>query len=166
MLCIMGACMMTGLALEARLKRRYCLLREMRESLIFLEKEMAYHRIPLDESLLAVSKRCTTELSALFGTAAAQIRPCAGRSFRELWSEAVSSQLPKDILEEEEVQLFLEAADALCNTDMVLQKTLLQKYAERFERRSTLAWEDCLEKGRLYRRLGGVAGIFLILLLL
>jgi stage III sporulation protein AB len=88
------------------------------------------------------------------------------QSFRALWEQSVQQHLPQGILKDEERQLLLEAAGAFCNSDTSLQNTLLEQYADRFLQQSNLADREYREKSRLYRRLTGAAGIFLILLLL
>lgn len=164
--CILAASLLAGLGLESRLKRRFAILREMGEILIFLEKEMAYHRSPVPEAFQSASKRCGTELQAVFAEAASAVSLREGREFQEIWENAVCRNIPGGVLEAEERDLICESAAALCNTDTVLQRTLLEKYADRFQELSRLASDVYREKGSLYRRLSMAAGVFLIILFL
>ncbi len=166
MFCVMAACALTGIALERRLKKRWQLFREMRETLVFLEKEMTYHRSPIHEAFRAAAGRCATELGDVLLETAGQIERRSGQTFREMWSEALMRQLPSGLLAQDELHLFGETAAALCNTDVVMQKTLLEKYADRFRLMSEAEAEACREKGGLYRRLSAAAGIFLVILLI
>ena len=161
MLCILTACILTGLSLEQRLRRRGQLFREMQETMIFLEKEMTYHRSPIHEAFCSAQKRCVTALGRVFSEAAAQVEQRNGRSFREIWEDALARFIPDGLL-----QLLAETSDALCNTDVVMQKTLLGKYADRFRTMSEEEARICSEKGGLYRRLAVAAGVFLVILFL
>lgn len=166
MLCILTACILTGLSLEQRLRRRGQLFREMQETMIFLEKEMTYHRSPIHEAFCSAQKRCVTALGRVFSEAAAQVEQRNGRSFREIWEDALARFIPDGLLTRDEMQLLAETSDALCNTDVVMQKTLLGKYADRFRTMSEEEARICSEKGGLYRRLAVAAGVFLVILFL
>lgn len=165
MLCILTACILAGLALEQRLKRRGQLFREMKEALAFLEKEMTYHRSPICEALLQAAKRCGSELRDVLSDAAAQTSRRDGSSFRKIWEAALAHHIPECLLSQEETQLFADVSAALCGTDVVMQRTLLGKYADRFRLLSEEEARICREKCGLYRRLTAAAGIFLVILL-
>ena len=59
-----------------------------------------------------------------------------------------------------------EISAAMCSADVVLQRALLDKYADRFRMMSAREAELLREKGGLYRRLAAAAGVFLVLALL
>lgn len=166
MLCILAACILTGFVLEQRLKRREQLFREMQETMTFLEKETTYHRSPIHEAFRSVQKHCMTALSGVFSEVAAQVEQRNGQSFQKIWEDALARFIPDGLLTQDEMQLFVESSAALCNTDVVMQKTLLGKYADRFRLMSEEEEQLCREKGGLYRRLTVAAGIFLVILLL
>ncbi len=164
-LCIMVASAVTGAELERRVKRRWLLLREMYETLLFLEKEMTYHRSPVREAFDYASKRCATELSGVLAQTAERIGQRTGEPFAQMWEESLAAQLPQGLFAREELELFRETSVALCGTDVVMQKTLLEKYADRFRTMSEREAEVCREKGGLYRKLTLAAGAFLVILL-
>lgn len=132
----------------------------------FLEKEMTYHRSPIHEAFRSAQKRCVTALGGVFSEAAAQVEQRNGRSFQKIWEDALARFIPDGLLTQDEMQLLVEVSDALCNTDVVMQRTLLGKYADRFRAMSEEEARICGEKGGLYRRLAVATGIFLVILLL
>ncbi len=164
MLCILSASVLAGIWMEARLKKRFAILREMGEILTFLEKEMTLHKAPAAEAFKSAAGRCGTELSEVFSETASGIMRRDGKSFREIWESSVRQRLPRDVLEQEEMELICETAAALCNTDTVLQRTLLEKYTDRFREKGRAVSGECREKGNLYRKLAVAAGVFLIIL--
>lgn len=163
-LCILAASAMVGIELERGMKKRWMFLLEMQEVLAFLEKEMTYHRSPIPEAFRGAASRCSTELKGILLLAAGEAEKREGRSFEEIWSAAVDESIPAQLLSAEELQAVKGAADALCNPDVVMQRTLLEQYAGRFGAMSKKAAEVCREKGGLYRKLTTAAGIFLVIL--
>ncbi len=162
----MAACVLTGLGLERRIKDRWQLFREMQETLTFLEKEMTYHRSPICEAFRLAAKRCRTRLGETLTEAAEQMEKRSGRSFPLIWEDALGKTIPSGLLTQDETQLFIEVRAALCNTDIVMQKTLLEKYVDRFRMMAETEAQVCLEKGGMYRKLAAAAGIFLVILLI
>lgn len=165
-LCVMMASFLAGIGLEHRMKRRWRIYQEMQETLVFLEKEMTYHRSPVQEAFRCAAGRCRTELTQVLDRTAARIGERSGKAFETMWEESLAACLPDGLFSQEELQLFRETSAALCNTDIVIQKTLLEKYADRFRMLSGKEAEACREKGGLYRKLTAAAGVFLVIVLL
>lgn len=164
--CILAAGLLAGLGMEMRLKKRAAILREMAEIFALLEKEMSYHRAPVPEAFHSAAKRCSTEVKEVLEDAAAKASLREGNSFADIWRQAVYRKLPPGVLGPDETELICESAAALCNTDTILQRTLLEKYADRFQALGKIAAGEAREKGNLYRRLAMAAGVFLIILFL
>ncbi|MCC8101302.1 MAG: stage III sporulation protein AB [Clostridiales bacterium] len=165
LLCIFGACCLTGLEQERRLKQRWLFLREVREMLQFLEKEMTWHRTSLDDALRCAAVGCKTSLGAILLDCAEQVESRCGLSFQEIWRTNVSRDLSPGFLSDTEYQCFLELEMALCGADTVSQKTQLQKFEQRFLGFCESAHVEWKEKGALYRRLSAAAGVAAVILL-
>ncbi len=163
---ILAACILAGMELERGLKRRWLILRELHEMLLFLEKEMIFRRTPVPEALEDAAAQCRTEAQALFQKAAGLAGAKRGASFGALWEEAAAASGLEEILAAEEYQETCRMAQALSNTDTVMQKTMLEKYQSRFEEMSVEMERQYREKGALYRKLTAAAGAFLALLFL
>lgn len=165
-LCILAASFLLGMELDRNFRRRPAFLREMYELLTFLEKEMTFHRAPVPEALRGAARQYTTELSQVLLETAKRAGSREGGTFAEIWRESAGTGIPAGLLSEEELLVFLETSEALCSTDTVMQRTLLQKYAARFETLYREEAETCREKCLLVRRLSAAAGVFLVILLL
>lgn len=165
-LCILAASMLTGVQADRRMKQKCTFLQEMYELLRFLEKEMTYHRSPIQESFRSAAESCTTVLRAVLFDAAERIEKREGSVFRKLWAEAVEQNITREIADGEVRAALLDAADALCNTDTVMQRTLLEKHAARFGELYQAELEAYREKSLLYRRLCAAAGVFCVILLI
>lgn len=160
----LAACLF-GSAMEFQVKKRWMILRELRELFRFLQKEMIYHRSPLEEALLLAAKSGMQETGEMLRRIAEEMKKRNGRTFQEIWGQAVACCLG-NILEPTALDAVKDAYTALCNTDVVLQKVLLEKQENLFEGLCRDAECGYREKSGLYRKLGAVGGIFLILVLL
>lgn len=164
--CILVSSMLFGILADREMRRKCMLLNEICELFARLEKEMTYHRAPIQESFRTAASGCSFELREVLQEAALQSGKRKGRSFREIWEEAVEKGIPCGLLGGEARQVFLDAAEALCNMDTVTQQTLLRKYADRFAGISRQEQQLYQKKGLLYRRLSAAAGVFFVILLI
>lgn len=163
--CVMAASILMGRQTDRGMKHTCMLLQEMYDLLAFLEKEMTFHCAPVPEALRTAARQCSTELSDVLNRAADGTDRREGRIFADIWKEAIENGISPRRLTEETKAAFLEAAEALCNTDPVTQRTMLQKHAERFRNLYQRELRCYQEKSTLVRRLSASAGIFLIILL-
>lgn len=164
-LCIIAASAMAGATAAGMLRRRWYFLREIYEMLIFLEQEIVCHRALLCDALEDAAKNCRTEAKDIFSYAAKTVRIRRTGDFANIWREALN-KLPDGLLSEEEYLLLCETAYALCGTDLITQKLMMKKYADRFLALCKIEETAYQEKGRLYRTLSAAGGIFLVILLL
>lgn len=165
-ICIIAASILLGMQMDRGMKKKCTFLNEVYELFIFLEKEMTYHRAPIQEAFRCAAEKCTTELGAVLREAALQIDKREGKAFQKIWNEAVNTCIPPALLDDEGRRMLLDAADALCNADTVTQQTLLRKHSDRFAGMSKRELEIYQEKSLLYRRLSAAAGAFLVILLI
>lgn len=163
--CILLSGYLLGAELESGLKRRWIFLREMQELLTYLEKEMGYHRSTMPEAFLEASGRCTSQLGPMLKAVSQQIQRPEGIPFQSIWESAVEEYVPKRLLSDDGLRLVKETAAAFCSPDTVMQKMLIQKYADRFWDMSREGERMFREKGKLYRKLAAAAGVFLVLIL-
>ncbi|MCC8067196.1 MAG: stage III sporulation protein AB [Clostridiales bacterium] len=165
MCCIFLSCNLAGFGLERRMKYRCLFLREVKEVLQLMENEMIWHRTTLPEALITVSADCRTSLGPILRCCAERIKERDGQSFGDIWHSGVDGKIPNGLLSAAEYQALLDLATAFCNTDAVLQKTQIQKQQQRFDCLYERAQEEWKEKGCLYRRLFGAAGLAIVILL-
>lgn len=164
-ICVFCSSILFDLFLEQRLRHRYLFFEEMAASLSCLEKEMIGHRLLLPQALEKAAGCCQNGPQNLFQYAAKNLSENNG-TFQQLWQEAVRICNCRDLFSKEEYRLLCHVSDALCQSDVILQRTLLTTYQQQFLQLGSDAKQICLEKSRLYRRLLPAAGLFLILLLL
>ena len=157
---------LVGALLEQRLKQKWLFVKEMKELLEFLEKEITYRRSPAETALETAAGNCHTCLRELLLTVADKIRERNGMDFQAIWEEQVHLMVPEGMLLQEEYETVCEAASAMCQTDTVMQRRLIETQQSRFAQLCDQAQQTCQEKSRLYRRLSTAAGVFLIIVLI
>lgn len=165
-ICIGLASWFVGMELEQRLKQKWLFLKEMKELLAFLEKEMTYRRSTAETALETAAGNCRTCLRELLLSVSEKIRQRSGADFQTIWEEQVRLMIPERMLEKEQYQAVCEAASALCQTDTVMQRRMIETQNARFLQLCEQAQQNFLEKSRLYRRLSTAAGVFLMILLI
>ncbi|MCD8012986.1 MAG: stage III sporulation protein AB [Lachnospiraceae bacterium] len=167
LLCVFGACSLAGIEMDHSLKRRWLFLLEMKDALLLLEQEMTWYRTPLWEALKSAADVCKTPLRPMLLCCAGQVEARGGQSFQEIWRESIEKNLPKELIwNTAEHQLLLETAGAFTSTDIGLQKICLQKFQQRFDKMSALAYQEWQEKGTLWRRLSAASGAAAVIILL
>ncbi len=166
LVCVFASCVLTGIELERRMKFRWMVLSEMREVLVILEKEMVFHHADIPEAFASAAMGCRTVLREVLESAAAQAEQRNGDAFERIWRTAVAEKIPEKLLTPGELLALQNTAEALCTTDTVMQRTLLQKNADRFLEMGKTEEQNYREKGGLVRRLMTAAGAFLAILLI
>lgn len=167
LICIFAACYLTGLELDRSLKRRWLFFREMKDTLLSLEQEMTWYRTPLPETLKRAASVCKTPLRPMLLCCAGQMEARGGQSFEEIWKISARNHLPGELMRSDaEYQALLEVAGALSCEDVVMQKTYLQQYQQRFDGLSDMAYQEWQERGALYRRLAAAFGAAAVIILL
>lgn len=164
--CILCASWLTGHELEHRQKLRCGVLKELEELFLYLEKEMTFHRTPMEEAFLGAAEGHTGPVKGMLQQIAGSVARRDGTMFQAIWEEAAASWIPQGLLNAEEYQIVCGAGSALGGTDTVMQRVLLERQAARFGDLAQRAAAGCEEKGRLYRRLSALAGVFLVIVLL
>lgn len=164
--CILVASIFIGLSLDRSLKCRYLFFCEMKDTIQWLKQELSYHRTTLPEALEKAAHYRHAQVRQLFQSAAEKTAEKSGQPFDVIWSESVTQNPCCKMLAEKELDVLLQLSNALCSTDLLMQRTLLESYEIQFDQLSSAEKARWITKGSLYRKLSAAAGLFLILLLL
>ena len=164
-ICVFSSSLLIGVLLEKKLKQRYLFFLEMNAALTCLEQEMLQQRQLLPQALKKAARCCRAGPEKIFHYTAEKL-PGYNGAFETLWKEAVYRCISCELFTEEEKQLFEQISDALCSSDVILQKTLFDTYRMQLQQLSSDAKRIWREKSGLYRKLSAAGGLFLILLLL
>ena len=158
--------MAAGMELERSMKLRWKFLWEMQELFQILENEMIFRHTAVCDALRYAAKGSKTCLHQVLAAAAESVEAGDGTAFDKIWGKAVNDLVPKNLLNENEMQVLYQAAASLCSSDTVMQRTLLNQNRDRFLQLAKDAEREYREKGSLIRRLSAAVGVFLVILLI
>lgn len=161
-----GSCAGLGLLESLRLKKRIDQLRVLIRIASFLEGEIAFARTTLPEALRSVGGRTASPFSEFLGELARQLETSSGKTFGELLRQSVAAHLEDSELGREDLEDFCEAAVHLGYLDGKMQVHILETYRKEQERKVLRLTGELPAKQKLYRSLGILGGIFLVILLL
>lgn len=157
-------CYMLGVETELYFKRQWELWTELKEALVYLEKEMSCHRSTLPEALRCAAKGRMAPVKNFLVQVSIAAEMRDGRSLDEIWKRTFRREIPEKILRGDRT-VIEEAAAAICAHDVTMQKTMFCRCVCHIEEEIRQAYEIWQEKGKLYRRLSVTGGAFLMIVL-
>ncbi|HIS27485.1 MAG TPA: stage III sporulation protein AB [Candidatus Pullilachnospira intestinigallinarum] len=161
-----ASCAGLGILESLRLKKRIEQLRVMIRIAAFLEGEISFARTTLPEALRSVGGRLAPPFSEFLQDLAAQLERCPGKSFGELLRQSARGRLKGTELREEDLEAFFGVASDLGYLDGKMQVHILQTYQKEQEEKVGQLAAELPAKQKLFRSLGILGGIFLVILLL
>lgn len=151
---VVAASVLTGIIMAKDLSKRTKLLKDIRQSAIFIKSDMEY-RAPVLED-------CFKNRGILFGTAAeyAQNNNCLPKDALKITLDSMS------YLKKEDKDIVMSFADNLDTEDIGSQLANVSWLIDALNGKIREAENDFVTKGRLYKSGGVLAGIGLLILLL
>lgn len=160
-LCLLGASVGWGWTITSLLLRRPKELREMRTALQMLETEISYAGTPLPLAVQMIKQRLTGQTSLFFERLESEMmrHHLAG----EAWQRSVDVLYPSMAWTREDRSILLALGPTLGLSDKQDQLKHLRLCQERLAEAEQSAAERVDEKVRLYRSLGLLTGLLLVL---
>lgn len=149
----------------ASLRERTITLRRAQAALEVLETEIGYLQTPLPSALTRVGKVTGGKVGCFF-SAAGRLLGESGFPADTSWREAFQELAATAPLTAEDSEILLALGNILGLSDRPDQSRHLRLARERLKAREAEALEDEARNSRLYRYLGVLAGLALVLLLL
>lgn len=160
-----AACSNMGLTWARVFEKRTRQLISLEGAIQLLETEILYGATPLPEAMEQVSGRCDSEVAALFGNTAEELRKMEGMTAGEAWGRAVNRFLPETALNDHDLQILRRLGSALGVSDRDDQAKHLQ-LAKSQLKISTVQAETAARKNvSIYKYLGFLGGLLLVLVL-
>lgn len=152
-----------GWEMAARLARRVRELRSLGVCLRVLEKEVAVGAVPLPVALERSARVAEPAVARLLGEAAALLTDGSGRTAQEAWEEALRRAplclLPRDL------EVLRGLGVTLGSSGRADQVKHISLAREQLAAREQVARDEEQRQGRLYRYLGVLVSLALLLLL-
>lgn len=159
LLCLFLCCTGAGLLASRKLSADTAVVHKLLALLEYTENHIRYEQLPLAE--IFQSARNVQTFSGLDFLQTLEIVP--DRHFSESWTDAVQKD---GRLPERAAAVLLELGNTLGTTDADGQVSSIAFSESVLKTLETECYETGRQKGELYRRLGMLAGMLLVLLLL
>lgn len=171
MLKLVGAIMIilsgTGMGFQAseRLFRQNELLKRLKKMIVLLRGEIKYNNTYLGQALENVSGKISEPYSTFLQYLAQRSEENEGESFAALWRESVTVNLQESGLSKQHLERLVELGETLGFLDREMQLAAIDLFMEQLE---TMIGENSLklrDNSRLYRCLGVMGGILVVLVI-
>ena len=155
-----------GMVFQRELHQRILLLQDFQQGLLFLHQEITYLKVPLGEAALNAGQPLLEPLASFFRETGKKLEKLPGSSFLEVWTEMEERYLEDIALKQEDLELIRQLGVQLERMEPGGGSSFLEMFEQRVEAALAEAREEYRGKAQLYRRLGMMGGIFLVILLL
>lgn len=163
---LLFSCIGTGMCMERTERRRISQLEELIRSMDYLKGEISFARTTIPEAMEQMSQRSNPPFDHLFSRLARELRRFPGKGFGEVLHLVLEQERGTWNLTSEDVNLFYQACSNLGYLDKEMQVHILERCMKDLGRTCDELSQQLPQKAKLYRSLGILGGIFLIILLL
>ena len=162
---LFSACLSCGFGKSHALKKRLEFLRELKKALLLLSGEIRCAKTPLPDAFCKIGGKLREPLRFFFQSVAKELEG-EGRKLPEIVFQDQLGCLGESAWNREDRAFLLELGKQLGCPDLSVQLQTLELFEEGLRELIKKASEDCREKAKIYRYLGALSGLFLVVLLL
>lgn len=164
-LLILAGSTMVGYVFSGRLTQRIEIIREIQGLLMELENEIHYMGRPLGQALQSYANGKTGELAQFSRTVAEMYRE-ENATIESAWQESLKQFRDQWPIHTEEWNLLLNVGEVLGKTDKQGQSAFIKMMRDKFLLQEKKAEEERAGKDKLYKNLGALGGLALVLVLI
>lgn len=154
-----------GFWCSGRLKERIEELETIRRLLLMLRGEIKYTRSTLTEAFGTIGRRLREPYGSLLLNTADAMEQMQGQTLSQIWEQCVEEALKESALTKEDKEKLIHLGSQLGYLDTEMQLSTIELYLEQTQEEIKNAAENFKRNGRLYRTMGIMAGIFLVILM-
>ncbi|MDN4074708.1 stage III sporulation protein SpoIIIAB [Fictibacillus terranigra] len=153
-----------GFELAKKVRERPKQLRQLKVGLQSLEAEIMYGLIPLDEAFLHLSSQLKGPVARFFLEVSNRLDESAS-SVLEAWEESLAGLSDASAFKKEEIEILRQFGATLGRHDRENQQRQIKLTLSHLERELAEANEAQVKYERMYKSLGILTGLLLIILL-
>lgn len=153
-----------GFELAKRLSNRPKEIRQLKSALHILEAEIVYSQAPLALAFDKIANQLAEPVSELFYSVATELQTAS--DLTQTWNNQVDQFLKRSSLGPDEEEVLKQFGKTLGQHDITQQKKYIKLALTHLDRVLTEAQENNLRYGKMFKNLGILAGLFLVLLLI
>lgn len=153
-----------GSLLALQVKEQENWLKDIKMSLFLLAGELEYHQMPLPEAMRLTGMRHGGRMSSFFQRTGKELERREGKSLGVIWKNQAELAMRAAPLKKEQKEEFSEMGIYFTEADSKVRKNALEFYFSRLEEEIVRMRNTGKDKAYLYRMLGMLGGIFLLIL--
>lgn len=165
-LLIVSASGLLGILFSNQLLLRYRELLNLRRVMQMLETEVAYGATPLPVALISVSNKSEGLASSFFRNVSQDLSNRSFYTVREAWNDSAEKILMHSILLNSDIELIKSFGSILGCSDIEDQKKHFQLFYLQLRHQEDAALEEVKRSAKMYRSLGFLLGIAVIVVLI
>ncbi len=155
-----------GSLFAQQVKDREKWLKDIKMAMFLLMGELEYHQLPMSEALELVGGRHGGRLEKFFQATAEELKKKEGISMKDIWQQQARLVFRESPLSREQKEDFAELGLYFMEADKTARKNALEFYLNRLEEDIVRLRETGADKAYLYRTMGMLGGMFLLILVL
>lgn len=168
---LIGACMVMagcmGLA-QCRIgkdKKRRLLLGNLQKLFVMLHSEIQFRNLTITEAFFQISRRIDPQLAAFLTEIGEEWKQKRGESVGDIWKACVRRHFSESYLKKEDLAWLEEIGEGLGSFDRTEQVRHIELLLKYLEDELTACEGTVRESEKLYKTMGLLGGIFIIVLL-
>lgn len=153
-----------GMKLSDKLNVQLELLRKMKHLVILIRGEIKYNNSYLGQAFLNISNRICEPYKGLMIEVAEKLDDETGETFADIWKKGVEEKLLKTELSKKHILKLQELGDTLGFLDKEMQMSNFDLFIDRLDCEIEESVQKNKENCKLYRSLGVLSGIAIVIL--
>jgi len=153
-----------GYLLAYQVKEQERWLTDIKLSFLLLSGELEYHQLPLPEAFLLTGTKHGGRMKEFFLQMGEELAQKAGGNFQEIWRKQAEKTLKSAPIKKEQKEEFEQMGVYFTGAEQSVRTHAIEFYTGRLETEIEKLRETGKEKAYLYRMLGMLGGIFLLIL--
>ncbi len=163
---IFAGCGYLGMLLAREFKRRVRQLEELEKAMTQLEYMIDFSGVTLSEAFKEIAKSTESELKWVFSYVSERLRLNPGSDMQKVWQRAVDKYRDGLSLNESDVEIIKDFSDMLGKGNREKEKNNIKITAMRLKLALSEARLEREKNVKMYRGLGFLSGIFIVVVLL
>ncbi len=153
-----------GFAMAKKYRERIKELRQLQIAFQMLSSEISYCATPLPFAFNRVGQKLNEPVSDIFLNAAELLENSEGRELGDMWRGAVNEIFPITFLNTKDKQILLSVSSFLGYSDQVHQEKQIKLILHQLKQSEEEAWGTLHSNERMWKYLGVLGGLMLVIL--
>ncbi len=154
-----------GFSVAKKYRKRVKELRQLQIAFQMLSSEISYTASPLPLAFSRVGQRTEEPVSQIFLNAAEELKEGEGKELGDIWKGGVNEAYPGTCLNHKDKQILLSASSFLGYSDQNHQEQQIKLIMHHLKQAEEEARDSLHSNERMWRYLGILGGLMLVILL-